>query len=156
MELIKDVSQGSFGNLEGMVWFGLFDKYIRFSVDDSADLDYVRMCGNYLNDLPEETIKSLWEASKRYCNGFLEAIGEPSKVFEKDSDIINLIYPSTLIVPDPGNGDEPVIWMELNCEWDPEHGMEWVVRGDQVLYVGGFNGTDPWASISKEDSWNYA
>lgn len=34
--------------------------------------------------------------------------------------------------------------------------MEWVVRGDRVLYVGAFNGEDPWSDYTEEQEWNYA
>lgn len=156
MELLRNTFESRLDGLQGEVWFDLFKKYINFAVEDSADLDYVKKCGEYLNELPEQTIKSLCEASIRYCNNFLQAIGEPEKEFSSYRDIIALIYPSTLLVPDPEIGEEPVIWMELNCEWEPEHGMEWVIRKNEVQYVGGFNGTDPWAQISKDDSWNYA
>ena len=40
--------------------------------------------------------------------------------------------------------------MELNCEWEPEYGMEWVVRSGKVLYSGGFIDTYPWDDIPQD------
>lgn len=156
MDLLIDIDTGFFGEAEGKVWFNQFQQYIQFSVDDSAELDYVKTCAEYLNNLPEHTIKSLCDASIRYCNDFLSKVGKASKVFNSYKDVLPLISPSILIIPDPEYGDEPVIWMSLKCDWEVEHGMEWVIRKDEVLYVGGFNGTDPWSEISKENSWNFA
>ncbi|TVV43150.1 hypothetical protein [Thalassolituus sp. C2-1] len=156
MELIKNIYQGQLDPPEGEVWFGLFDKYISFAIEDSADIEYATKCAEYLNNLSEEIIRNICEASIRYCNSFLDAICEPTIEFNNYKDVLPKIYPSTLLIPDPENGDEPIVHMELNCEWEPEHGMEWIVRGKEVLYVGAFNGTYPWAEISKSDSWNYA
>ncbi|WP_041598668.1 DUF6985 domain-containing protein [Hahella chejuensis] len=154
MEIIKNIGSGEFG-IEGEVYFRCFDKYIALSVE-GENIEFAQMCAEYLNELTDDVISSLCEASIRYCNGFLEAIGEPIKTFEKPTEVLSLIYPSVLLVPSPGNEREPVIHMELNCEWEPEHGMEWVVRGNKVLYVGAFNGEDPWSDFCQKKAWNYA
>lgn len=156
MELIKNIYQGQLDPPEGDVWFGLFDKYISFAIEDSADLEYAASCAKYLNSLNEELIKEICEASINYCNSFLDAIGEEVRVFRNHKDILPLIYPSALLIPDPENGDEPIVHMELNCEWEAEHGMEWIIRGNKVLYVGAFNGIYPWSEITKDEIGNYA
>ena len=155
MELFTNVKSVDDG-LEGQVFFSLFDKYIDFSAYDSTDIEYVTRCAGYLNALSEPVVGELCRASIRYCNDFLNAVGEKEREFEDDRDVLGLIYPAALIVPNPENGDEPVIHLELNCVWEEEHGMEWVVRGDKVLYVGGFNDEDPRGDYSEKESWNYA
>ena len=154
MDLIKNVEEGEFG-IEGEVFFRKFDKYISLSIEDD-NLSFAQECAEYLNSLSEDVVEDLCEASIRYCNSFLDAIGEPIKSFNKASDVLELIYPSVLLVPYPENEKVPVIHMELNCDWEPEHGMEWVVRENKVLYVGAFNGEDPWSDYSQKDTWNYA
>ncbi len=154
MELIKNIEKGEFG-IEGEVFFRKFDKYIALSIEDD-NIKFAQECAEYLNSLTEDVVETLCEASIRYCNSFLDAIGEPTKSFEKASDVLGLIYPSVLLVPYPENENEPVIHMELNCAWEPEHGMEWVIRGNKVLYVGAFNGEDPWSDFSQKETWNYA
>lgn len=155
IELVKNVSTGDYG-LQGNVSFKLFDQDISFIADGEATLEYVQRCAEYLNSLSDSVIQQLCEASIRYCNDFLDAIGEDPQEFTTPQDVLRLIYPSTFIVPDPKHGDEPVIHLELNCDWEVEHGMEWVIRGDQVLYVGAYNGENPWRNFSKKESWNYA
>ena len=154
MKIIKNISEGEFG-LEGEVFFNLFKKDIDLTVEDT-DISFAEKCAEYLNNLPTEVVDHLCEASIKYCNNFLEAIGEPQKLFKKPRDILPLIYPSVLIVPYPEMPDKPVIHLELNCEWEEEHGMEWIIRNNKVLYVGAFNGEDPWAEFSEKQSWNYA
>ena len=49
--------------------------------------------------------------------------------------------------------------MTLNCDWEPEHGMEWIIKGDKALYIGPFNGgASPWDEEEefKESVGNYA
>ena len=43
----------------------------------------------------------------------------------------------------------PTFQMELSCEWEIEHGMEWVVRGDDVAFVGGCQFGDPFQRYEK-------
>jgi hypothetical protein len=154
VELIRNTKIGEFG-IEGEVFFDIFDKYISLMVEDDT-LSYAQKCAAYLNELSEPLVKELCEASIRYCNSFLDAIGEPTKEFEKKEDVLKHIYPSMLIVPFPEDIKDPVIHMELNCSWEEEHGMEWVIRGNKVLYVGAFNGEDPLGDFSPKQRWNFA
>ena len=156
MELIKNIFQGQLSTLEGDVWFGLFNKYIAFAIDDLADIKYAESCAVFLNSFDENLVQEICEASIKYCNSFLDAIGEAPIVFKNYKDVLPLIYPSCLLIPDPQDGNEPIVHMELNCEWEEEHGMEWVIKDNSVLYVGAFNGIDPWAEITKNEIGNYA
>lgn len=155
MDFLNNISPGEDGT-EGEVFFGLFDRSIRFMVEGSADLAYVKKCAAYLNGLTPEVIAELCLASIRYCNDFLSLVGEPEKSFARPADVLLLIDPVTLLVPEPEDGDEPVVHLELNCEWEEEHGLEWLVRNNRVLYVGAFQGVNPWRDFSAKESWNYA
>jgi hypothetical protein len=155
-ELIRNVSKGKHFSLEGEVYLELFDKYVGFVVEDTATLEYVVRCAEYFNSMEAVLIDSLCEACIRYCNGFLEMVGEEPRTFKSLRAVLEAVSPSVLIVPDLEDLDEPVIHMELNCDWEVEHGMEWVIRGNKVLYVGSFTGEDPWAEFLEKDSWNYA
>lgn len=154
-ELIKEVTTEGDWALQGQVFFSLFDKYIAFSVEDAASIEYVAECAQYLNSWNEVSIESLCQACIRYCNGFRSMIGEEPMQFSSALDVLKYVYPTTLIIPNP-EFSEPVAHLELNCEWEEEHGMEWIVRGNDVLYVGGFNGQNPWGNYALKKSWNYA
>lgn len=157
MKNIKDLKEYEFG-LEGLFYSNLFSKEIRVAIDDDSSVDFAESCIDYFNSFDDRLINDICEASIRYCNDFLEAIGEEQRDFNKVRDILELIYPSALIVPYPEQGAKPVVRMELNCEWEVEHGMEIIVREDKLLYLGAFNGEDPWHNYENEgkDSWNYA
>lgn len=154
-EIIKDVTTEGYWPLQGQVFSTLFERYINFSVEDAAPVEYVIICAQYLNSLDEEMIESLCQACIRYCNDFRSMVGEEPIDFSSYRDVLKLIYPSTLIVPNQ-KFPEPVARLELNCEWEEEHGMEWIIRGREILYVGGFNGQNPWNSYVPKESWNYA
>lgn len=60
------------------------------------------------------------------------------------------------MVPACEADSEPVLHMEMNCDWEEEHGMEWIVRGDEILYVGQFTGENPMRDFSTKGGWSYA
>lgn len=97
MTHIRNVANGKYG-IEGEVYFSEFDKYISLLVEDD-DLKFAEECAEYLNSLPAKVIDHLCEASIRYCNDFLDCIGEPIKAFDKSRDVLKLVYPSVFIVP---------------------------------------------------------
>lgn len=138
------------------VYSPLFNKEVSVTMDAEDHIGYAESCITYFNAFSDDLIVRLCEASIRYRDFFLEYIGEELIVYESARDVLNHITPLTFTIPNPENGDEPVLHMELNCEWETEHGMEWIVRGDKVLYVGGYDGIDPWGDFTKEDEWNYA
>jgi hypothetical protein len=155
-ELTKNISTNGDWPLQGEVFVDLFEKYVDFAVEDAATIEYVIRCAEYLNSFDDELIEALCAACIRYCNGFLTIVGDAPKHFALPRDVLKLISPSLLIVPNIEDLDEPVVHMELNCDWEIEHGMEWIIRGKNILYVGSFNGQDPWAEYLEKKSWNYA
>lgn len=152
-ELIRDRHLTKYG-IEGKVYFSLFNRYIDFHSEEDISEAYELKCAQYLNSLSEEIVTHLCLASIAYCNDFLDHIGEPLKEFKQPREVLALIEPLTLLIPNPEGSEEPVIHLELNCEWEEEHGMEWVVRGNRVLYVDAFNGVDPWDDFAEEE-YNY-
>lgn len=140
---------------DGTVYFRLFERRIHLILE-TDDRAFANECAEQLNLLDEPVVDSLCAASIRYCNEFLEAIGEPLEEFSAARDVLRLIHPSALIIPKPNSTGNPVIHLELNCDWEIEHGMEWVVRNGRVLYVGAFNGEDPYGNFDTDVSWNYA
>lgn len=155
MELIKDIKILK-EEIEGKVYFKLFDKYIDFFAAGASDTKYIEICAEYLNSFDEKIIADLCSASIRYCNAILQIYGEKPYEFDNSKDVLRLINPACLVIPDPQNNNEPVIHLELNCSWEEEHGLEWIVRNNSVLYVGPYYGEDPWADFAVKTEWNYA
>ena len=156
-ELLKDITptpEGPFA-VEGRVYCRPFGRYIGFAVEATASMAYVRRCAEHLDTLPAATLDALCEASIRYCNEFRSLVGEAPLAFAAPRDVLALVDPNTLLIPDEER-PEAVVHLEMNCEWEPEHGLEWIVRDGRVLYVGGFNGGNPWADWGEKASWNFA
>ena len=155
MELIKNIDRNADHTI-AQVWFGLFDCYIDLDADgNDSSWDYARKCAIYLNSLSDNLIDRLCVASINYCNTFLDDTGQDLIRFSDRRDVLKLITPLALIVPEMLR-DEPVIHLELNCEWEVEHGMEWIVRGDKVLFVSAFEDKNPWGDFSKPEEYNFA
>ena len=155
MSIIKDIKING-QDVEGRVHFDLFGIDIDVMIEDPNCTEYAEKCAKYLNELNDDLIAHLCKSSVKYCNNFLEAIGEPIKKFKGPRDVLPLINPILLIVPGLNPEKEPIIHLELNCDWEVEHGMEWIVRGNKVLYVGAFNGEDPTRDFTKKETWNFA
>lgn len=157
MDLLKDVIETPDGpfSIEGRVFCRPFGRYIAFAVEDAASLDYVRRCAAHLDTLPEPVLDALCAASIRYCNEYRLLLGEAPLAFASPREVLALVDPNTLLIPNEER-PEPVVHLELNCDWDLEHGLEWIVRDGQVLYVGGFNGGNAWGEYLEKTSWNFA
>ncbi|MBO1583058.1 hypothetical protein [Bacillus sp. XF8] len=153
---IKNLKTNEYSELEGEAYFELFDQNILVYIDQDADIEYAELCITYLNSLSEELINKLCKASIRYCNEFLDDIGEDIIEFSKLTDVLPHITPNTICIPNPKNNSEPVIDLELNCTWEEEHGMEWIIRSGKVMYVGAFNGINPYGDCDIGKDWNYA
>jgi len=73
---IKNLKTNEYSELEGEAYFELFDRNILVYIDQDADIEYAELCITYLNSLSKELINQLCKASIRYCNEFLDDIGE--------------------------------------------------------------------------------
>jgi len=154
--LIQNIkSDSSFPEeLEGEVFFPLFNKKIKVSEFTSDNIEYANECAKLLKELNDEVIRHLCLASIRYCNAFLEADGEEQYSFDNERDVLALIDPRFLLIEQ--DETRPAIHLELECDWEQEHGMEWAIRDGKVVYVGSYNGVSPFDDFIEKDEWNFA
>ncbi|WMJ79179.1 hypothetical protein RBU49_09780 [Clostridium sp. MB40-C1] len=155
--MINNITKTNYG-LEGTVEFKLFNTAINVLMDKDIDLEYANLCAKSLNNLDDRTINKLCEFSILYCNDFCDDIGEEPPKFNAVKDVLNYIQPNCLIIDTPKDNSKPVIHLELNCDWEIEHGLEWTINDGKILYVGSFNAEDGWSDPSyyEKISWNYA
>lgn len=142
------------GQLEGEIYFPLFNKVIKVTGFRSDNLEYADECARLLTKIEDTVVQQLCSASIRYCNDFLKSIGQEPPTFDNEREVLTLIDPSFLLIEE--NEIRPAIHLELACDWEEEHGMEWAIRDGQVVYVGAFNGISPFDDFSPEEFWNYA
>ena len=136
MSLYK-ISRRSEVFIEGKARFTLFQREIEFDVDGDNEA-YLARCVDYLNNLPADLVERLCLRSISYCTAFSNRVGRPSIRFNNSLDVIEHITPRVLMIPECSNCTDRVIDLELDCTWDIEHGMEWVIREQEILYVGPF------------------
>ncbi|RJS94859.1 hypothetical protein [Salinisphaera sp. Q1T1-3] len=153
MTLIREIEHGEDG-LEGIVRFSLFNTDIP-ALLENEDMVHAERCAAHLNEMSTDIVAELCRASIRYCNAFQDATGTPMQSFTPAPAVLECIQPTLLIIPAPAH-DVPIVHLELECDWEAEHGMAWVIRGDHVVYVGPFNGEDPWTTGDDHDAWNFA
>lgn len=156
-EVISNIEKTKYG-LEGKTEFNLFDKTIDVIMDEDIDLDYANLCAEALNNMDEETIDNLCRYSINYCIDFCNDVGnEKAPEFNLIRDVLDYISPSVLIIDKPKEKNNIVIHLELNCDWEIEHGLEWTIKNGEILYVGAFESEDGWSELSyyKELNWNY-
>lgn len=152
----RNVTTNGSWPLQGEVYCCLFGRYIAFAVEDRATIDYVEQCAAYMNSLDGQIIEEFCEACLSCRADHLELLGRPAEPLLAARDVLSLLTPLTLLVPNPANGSEPVLHLELNCIWDADSGLEWIARGGRNLYVGSFNARSAWADYSRPQSCNYA
>ncbi|WDE96337.1 hypothetical protein PQO03_11515 [Lentisphaera profundi] len=106
---------------------------------------YVEKCINRFNNLPESLIDNLFESSIKYsqeCQEYWADLGidlDDEEIITK-SNVKNNISPSLLIINEKPLDGDIVLSLELNCSWEDEHGMEWLIKGNNILYVGAYEG----------------
>lgn len=141
--------------VEGKMYWKLFDREIEVLIND-ADEDYAQRCADYLDNLPEELLDRLRRATLLYAQDFYEMTEERElKKFSKmkPKKILNYVRPSLLLIEKPED-DRIAFHIEMNCDWEIEHGLEWSILDGQAMYVGDFEGVSPWNDFMDSD-WNY-
>ena len=162
-KFVGPLINGVYG-LEGMVHTELFEDEIIIRSRYCSE-QYVKKCAEYFVEMPETLKEKLLRATAAFALDYVEQNGldDPDIEwnFTKDSpvtDILKYIFPVVINIPQPRDITEedapPCFDMELSCVWELEMGMEWVVRGEDALYVGSFEGHSPWDYVEQSDS-NY-
>lgn len=161
--IIENLHDTEYGP-EGTMHWELFDEDITVSLDEGVDIAYAEKCAEALNDLPEETIKTIWEAAKRYCLFFIDLCGDDWDEYNEMTikvtkrtpaeKIKSQIYPSCLIVNEPRGGGIG-FHLECNCSWEVEHGLEITVLDNKLVYLGAFEGQDAWGKFDPDNEWNF-
>lgn len=154
--LIQDIKPDSNfpEDLEGSLFFPLFNKKIKVVGFKPDNIEYANQCAMLLTELDDSVVKQLCLASIRYCNASLAAVDEEQYTFDTERDVLAMIDPRFLLIDQ--NETRPAIHMELRCDWEEEHGMEWAIRDGKVVYVSSYNGINPFNDFTEKDDWNFA
>lgn len=126
----------------GRAYFALFDTEINVYIHDGVDIEYAEACVKHVNNLNVAVKIKLIERLNQYYNFAKEEYGDVEDI--PFDDILKHVYPLNISIEKP---EEPVIAysIECGCDWEEEHGVEIIIKDDDVLFVGEFAGLGPWA-----------
>lgn len=143
--IIQDLKRTKFG-FEGTLDYPLFETQIKVFVDREEDIEYAQKCADCLCNMSEDTLLRLSTYIIRYCEYHREYLEEDGSIPENISgtEILEYIVPSVLIVERPEDPSIIGFHVECGCDWEWEHGLEFTIRDEKILYVGPFDDMSPW------------
>ncbi|MFA9397853.1 MAG: hypothetical protein ACERKV_06265 [Clostridiaceae bacterium] len=153
---IMNITKTEYG-IEGTTWFDLFGREIEVMMDDTVNIEYANKCVGHLNSFNHEIIELFCEAAIKYCFEFSDDVGAAIPEINEKRDVLKYVYPKILIINEPEDESKVGYHMECNCEWEIEHGLEFTILEDKLLYLGSFNDEAPWQphEYYKNISWNH-
>jgi hypothetical protein len=158
--MLRNLRETEYG-LEGEFDFSLFHTETNVFIDmEEPFLDYVNKCIENLNSLSDDIIDKLCEYTILYCEDYREyfedeEIDIPENI--KGREILEYVEPVCLGIEEPDDENSIGYSIELNVAWEEEHGMEWVIRDNKIMYVSSFNNMGAWCDEDDyDDGGNYA
>lgn len=140
---------------EGITLFALFNQNIDIMFGEDVPINYAEKCVDSLNCLSEKIVSHLCESAIRYCNDTKENVYNPdletipSDI--KDREILKYIKPIGVYIEEVRDLNKLAFFVECDCEWEPESGLQIVIYDDQLLYVGPYGNYDPWFPLYNEN-----
>jgi hypothetical protein len=140
MKYIEDLElDGEY--IEGIVQLKNIDKPIKICSYSEVGRPYIEKCLNHFENLSDER----WKEMKYY----IEKYAKDMEYDIKGNDVLKNIkfqniqikYPNVL---SSNNDLIPTYSIECSCKWEIEHGMEIVITGDKIMYVGTFDDVGLW------------
>ncbi len=122
-------------------------------------MDYAEKCAEHLVNLNDKMIDDFCERAVAYYKFMFEELGHFEDIYEdivddikntvpedvSGRDILKYIsYPNLFVFPPKGDGIGYNVG--VRCVWEPEHGLDLIIRDDKVLYVGEPMGLGAWSS----------
>ena len=160
MGLIKDIQEMDSCFLAGRLDVPLFGTEIEVEIerDPAVDPAYAEKCAEHLVNLSDEMIDELCEKAVRYCNFMRAQWGDFSDIYPdvaedidtnipediSGRDILRYIFKPVLFISEP-EGEGIGYSVEAQCVWEPEHGIDMIIRDDRVLYAASPEGLGAWA-----------
>lgn len=135
----------------------LFQRAIPVHIDPEVDMAYAEQCVEHFNHLSDQMIDKFCEMAIAYCEFMRKEWKEFEDVYP---DIVEDIQRE---IPEKLHGREvlaflttPEMYIEppeeavcgysisSACVWEPEHALDWIIRGNKILYVGPCEGMGAW------------
>ena len=156
MSLITITQQQDDLFIEGTLFVPLFKNNIKVYIEQEVDIKYAESCAEHFTTLSDAMIDEFCSKAIEYCEFMREEWGDfdiydnivdsinekiPERIFGRE--ILKFISsPRMYIMPPKEN--IPGYNIECDCVWEPEHGLDWIIRGNRTLYVGQSEGLGAW------------
>ena len=149
------------------------DADIEIDAESDVPEEYIDGCVDFVRNLSGDLHMEICKGGKRYCMWMIEqekeAMGDDfiaEEEYEKVDENTSLTTIARMMdftgmyieVPE----DENVIAFSIGgeCDWEPEHGLDVLIRDGKVIYVGSCEGYSPWDTdyYTEEEGreWNFA
>lgn len=120
-----------------------FDTELEVIVDEDVEIVYVEKCIEYINNLSQLLLNKISERAYKYYDFIRNECGDVDDILPEK--IMEHVHPLNIFVEKP-EVDIPAFDIECGCDWEEEHGMEIIIKGDELLYIGEYAGLGPWAN----------
>ena len=160
MDLIKNLVENEFEEMEGEVYFNYLKKDISILFDKEVPMEYVVKNINYLNSLDESVILSLCEYSNRFCQRMMHNYPDVSyptglNQINNPIEILNFMEILRLKVDMYDDDSISVLNLSGSCDWDEDNGIQWLIKDDKVVYVGPWDDLNFWYANLDNEFTNY-
>ncbi len=145
-------------DIESEIYFAEFNKTIRLYLFSQTEVtDYEKKCIENFFKWNAYLFEKLKKASFDYYQDFAENVDEDDMPeIESPEKVFDFCSPTTISFDTYEKSPEDTfITVELNCDWEVEHGMQWTVKNnDEIIYVGAYYGVS--VDYASEVKSNYA
>ncbi len=160
MEIIKITNAKSDLFIKGIFYAPLFDREIKINIDPDVDMKYAEMCAEHFNNLSEKMVDEFCEMAINYCEfmregwadfGYDDIVAEINKAIPnrlKGREVLKFISDPQMYIELPEE-NIPGYSITSDCIWEPEHQLEWIIKGNRNLYVGEVRGLNAWDNESE-------
>ena len=166
---IIDIKRDEYIGMVGMAKLDNWDCDSKVAFSEGR-LEYAEKCVKYIQEMDSTMMQRLLKYAHRYYKDMVNELGDDfSEIMDMDDDvsednIINYICPSMIIIEDNCREDRIEFHVECGCDWEPEHGLEFTISDNKILYVGGFDDMPPYNEgrlkyvgfYSEDNNMNYA
>ena len=163
MTYIRNIKENESGRMEGEVDLGAIKQNIIVMFDKKAPIDYVKSQLEYLWSLDDKIIKKMCFYADLYRKDIMEECPDQDypEGLERVKDPLELweYMGITSLKVDLYKNEDVKKVRVLNligwCDWDEENGIEWLIKEDEVVYVGANDWVNIWYSPYEDNLFNY-
>ena len=160
MNLIKNLVENEFEQMEGDIYFNFLKKDISILYEKEVPMEYIIKSIEYLNSLDQNVMRSLCEYAKKFSRKMINNYPDVNypiglKNISEALEILNYMEILRLKVDMYKDDSIRVLNLSGSCAWDEDNGIQWLIKEDKVIYVGPWDDLDIWYADLDNEFTNY-